>query len=339
MTVRYPTYFEDFRCIAAQCPDSCCKEWDVEVDEASAARYEAVPGDLGEALRHAMYRDADGNTWFAAKNGRCPFWRTDSLCRIQAEQGHEALCKTCREFPRLTHDYGDFLEQGLSLSCPAAAPLILGTPATQWKTLHIPGGEAPEYDRQDMQLLLQTRDVMCRILSSPDYTVPEALAVALLYAYDAQAALDSQEPCAEYPHMGPEEIRILAAQAGAAADPAVLITFYQELEILTDRWRSLLASPQADTVWDERLRALARYGVERYWLQAISDLDLISRAKMVICSCLLVHFLGSDTQLIAQLYAKEIENDEDNVEAILDGTYTHPALTDANLLHWLLQPV
>jgi hypothetical protein len=34
----------------------------------------------------------------------------------------------------------------------------------------------------------------------------------------------------------------------------------------------------------------------------------------------------------AQLYSKEIENSADNVDAILDAAYTHPALTDANLL-------
>ena len=28
---------------------------------------------------------------------------------IQAELGEQALCKTCREFPRLTHDYGGFV--------------------------------------------------------------------------------------------------------------------------------------------------------------------------------------------------------------------------------------
>ena len=42
-------------------------------------------------------------------------WRQDGLCRIQAELGHEALCKTCREFPRLRHDYGSFVELGLEL--------------------------------------------------------------------------------------------------------------------------------------------------------------------------------------------------------------------------------
>jgi hypothetical protein len=39
----------------------------------------------------------------------------------------------------------------------------------------------------------------------------------------------------------------------------------------------------------------------------------------------------------AQLYAKEIENNAENVDAILDGAYAHPALTDEKLLGWLLR--
>ena len=32
MKIIKPDYFDNFRCIADRCPDSCCKEWDVLVD-------------------------------------------------------------------------------------------------------------------------------------------------------------------------------------------------------------------------------------------------------------------------------------------------------------------
>ena len=32
MQIAKTYYFDDFRCIASACPDSCCKEWDVLVD-------------------------------------------------------------------------------------------------------------------------------------------------------------------------------------------------------------------------------------------------------------------------------------------------------------------
>ena len=103
MRITKPAYFDSFRCIASSCPDSCCKEWDVQVDAKSAAVYRSLPGALGDRLRQVMYTE-DGEVYMAIEDRRCPMWCDDGLCRIQAELGHDALCKTCREFPRLTHD-------------------------------------------------------------------------------------------------------------------------------------------------------------------------------------------------------------------------------------------
>ena len=75
--------------------------------------------------------------------------------------------------------------------------------------------------------------------------------------------------------------------------------------------------------------------VERYWLQAVSDYDLYSRAKFTVIACLLMQILGGDLVSTAQLFSKEIENSADNVEAILDGAYGHPAFTDDKLLGML----
>jgi len=331
MKLRYPEYFDRFRCLASACPDSCCKEWDVLVDDATAAKYQAMGGQLGDDLRSLLQQDADGDWYFPIVNGRCPMWRHDGLCRIQADRGHDALCQTCRDFPRLTHDYGDFAERGLALSCPEAARIIFST-APRWIEKEIPGGEAPEYDPVDMEILLRTRKVMLTILSDTGRSVPETLALALLYGYRAQDELDGgeQEP------FNPVVELAFARSAAKPGDPAALAAFYGDLEILTDAWRHLLHNPAPATAWDERLRTFARYGVERYWLQAISDFDLVSRVKMIVAACLLVRYLGGDVEKTAQLYAKEIENDADNVDAILDAAYTCHAMTDDKLLGMLM---
>ena len=108
MELIYPSYYKAFSCIASACPDSCCHEWDVQVDAASAERWRSMEGALGDALRTYLY-DEDGETYLRNEQGRCPMWRTDGLCRIQAALGHDALCQVCQQFPRLRHDYGDFM--------------------------------------------------------------------------------------------------------------------------------------------------------------------------------------------------------------------------------------
>ena len=89
--------------------------------------------------------------------------------------------------------------------------------------------------------------------------------------------------------------------------------------------------------WTPQHRALAWYLTQRYWLQAVSDYDLYCRVKFILISCLLVRLVGGDIFSTAQLYSKEIENDTDNVEAILDAAYANPVFTDDKLLGMLLE--
>ena len=105
---------------------------------------------------------------------------------------------------------------------------------------------------------------------------------------------------------------------------------------MTEDWARILRAP-APGGWEEAYRNLARYFVERYWLQAVSDYDLYSRVKFMVISCLAIREAGGDLQRTAQLYSKEIENDADNVDALLDAAYTHPAFTDDKLLAALLR--
>lgn len=329
MIITKPSYFDTFSCIASACPDSCCKEWDVQVDAASAEYYRSLPGQLGDDLRRLL-KDEDGETVMTIVDRRCPMWRDDGLCRIQATLGEEALCKTCREFPRLTHDYGDFIERDLELSCPEAARIILSAPIADPVVEEIPGGEA-EYDEEAMEVLLRTRKNVLAILSDASRPVNEALALALLYGYQAQAELDGEE---ELPFDGDSALESIR-EFVKIPETAELSDFFAGLEILTDSWAARLNAP-SPAPWDDRLRRLARYFVERYWLQAVSDYDLYCRVKYIIASCILIRVLGGDLISTAQVYSKEIENNIDNVEAILDGAYSHPAFTDDKLLGLLL---
>ena len=45
-----PQYYTHFRCIASACPDSCCKEWEVDVDD----------GVRVLSLEHAVVAELDG---------------------------------------------------------------------------------------------------------------------------------------------------------------------------------------------------------------------------------------------------------------------------------------
>lgn len=324
MLLRKPGYFDSFRCLAGGCPDSCCHQWEVQVDAVAAERYRALPGQLGEDLRKAL-RQEDGETYLTLAEGRCPMWRADGLCRIQAELGEAALCQTCREFPRLRHDYGDFVELGLELSCPEAARLILSRPLT-WVTETLPGGENPEYDGDAMALLLESRERAFKILEEAR-PIPQRLALLLLYGAAVQGALDG----AEMPEFSEDAALATAKAMAQRGSMEKILEFFRDLEILTPQWEKRLSHPEP-VAWEPGHIRLAEYLVGRYWLQAVADYDLYSRVKLSVVACLVVKHLGGDLVATAQLFSKEIENDAENVDAILDAAYDCPAFSDAILL-------
>ena len=258
-------------------------------------------------------------------------WRQDGLCRIQAELGHDALCQVCQQFPRLRHDYGDFVELGLELSCPEAARLILSQNHT-FSVEEISGGEAPGYDQELMSILQKSRAEATAFLDASPVSPNLTLAVLLLYTHEVQGWIDGGDAA----ELDVDSCLALARKYAANCDWAQFTDFFGDLEVLTTQWQARLATPAASMQWHSGFTTLAKYFIHRYWFQAVSDYDLISRVKFLISACLLVCHLGGEFVETAQLFSKEIENDPDNLEAILDGAYTSPALTDIHLLSLLL---
>ncbi len=125
----YPVFYGRFSCRAGDCRHSCCRGWEIDVDEDSAAFYETVPGELGAKLRRSIARDADGAHFTLTEDERCPFLCADGLCELICRLGEEALCDICALHPRFFEDVGDEELCGLGLSCEAVCELLLGSDA------------------------------------------------------------------------------------------------------------------------------------------------------------------------------------------------------------------
>ena len=302
MIITRPTYYDSFRCIAGACPDSCCKEWGVWVDERSAEYYRALPGPLGDRLREVLV-DEEGGTVMQIVDGRCPMWRADGLCRIQAELGEEALCQVCTDFPRIRHDYGDFLDRQLELSCPEAARLILTSPVEDPICLEVPGGEEPCYDRTEMEAMADLRRKLLSILADGSRT-------------EAQALRDCLETV-----FGP-------FQPNEEADLPGIVAVFETLEMLTDLWPRKLREA-APRPLDPKVRPLAAYLLQRYWFQEIGLglPDAEGKLGFVIAACVLVNSLPGDFIGNAQLFSKEIENSDCNPATLIITGFTPEELS------------
>ena len=326
-----PACYDSFHCLASLCPDTCCQQWDIDIDPDTYRRYQALPGPLGQKIRASLQEGEDGPVFSVSAGGQCPMHRADGLCAIQAELGEEALCQVCREFPRLRHDYGDFVELGLEMSCPEAARILLTAPDAAPIVQQLEGLGEGDYDQEAMDLLKKTRIQALALLREESLSLPEALTLLFFYGVHVQQQLDGEE-AGEF---SPAEALETARSLNTPGDIREMARFFLGLDILTGEWKQRLSGPLSPSL-HPKARNLARYLVNRYWLQAVSDYDLYCRVKFILISCLLVSSLGGDFIDTAHLWSKEIENDCDNLDAILDAAYESPVFTDSSLVSLVL---
>lgn len=197
MVVRYPNYYKKFRCIAGDCPDTCCAGWEIPVDKASEKRYR-------EAYRHGKI----SNKAFArklkkyVKQGRiinedvtCPFLNRDGLCEMYIELGSDALCHTCARHPRHLEDYGNLHEMVLLLSCPEAARLILEENDGEFYVRHFPErqGNLDGIDQKLLEILLKARELIWRWNAGQSIGANESMAISIAFAHDFQRRLAQQD--------------------------------------------------------------------------------------------------------------------------------------------------
>lgn len=128
MKMERPDYYSKFTCIADKCGDTCCRGWEVDIDDDANEYYQIAPGEFAKEVRESIREEEteDGPARFfpLTAEGNCPFLDKTGLCRIILHMGEGALCTTCREYPRYYIEAGDYSQQDLSLSCPAVAKIF-----------------------------------------------------------------------------------------------------------------------------------------------------------------------------------------------------------------------
>lgn len=120
-----PDYYTAFSCLADRCRHTCCKGWEIGIDDFTAAYYRTVGGSFGEKLKNCISEDPEGAGFLLSEDERCPFLNEKGLCDIILELGEDALCQICSDHPRFRNGFSDRTEIGLGLCCEAAADLIL----------------------------------------------------------------------------------------------------------------------------------------------------------------------------------------------------------------------
>lgn len=135
VTALFPRYVSHFRCIGADCEDTCCSGWDISIDQKTFEAYTDPKKYYPPALKKLFGKNIRIQTQSPTKEkyanaindpctNNCPFLQ-ENLCAIHRDIGEDKLSNTCFNFPRFTRKFLGNIEQTLTLSCPEAARLAL----------------------------------------------------------------------------------------------------------------------------------------------------------------------------------------------------------------------
>ena len=307
MNTYYPSYYGRFACAASDCPDSCCAQWEIVIDDNTYRFYMNEPGEFADKVRSCIIEDDDGDHCFRLLDGRCPFLNKEGLCDIHISLGEEHTCSVCREHPRFTEEYDGFTEISLSLSCPEACDLICASPLSR-TTYPVPVSDGT--DELLDELIRYRAAVIDTVVRKGANT---AAAELLGYALKLQSEIDEDEYEFDVDYkmlFGKDWFNFLL----------------NETEILTDEWKNILTEcigkEALSGISFENTEKLFAYFVYRYGLKAINDEDVIGYAFYILSAVCTSSVIAENTNVsleeAARLFSKETEHDPDNIELMRD---------------------
>ncbi len=335
MKTVYPKYTQKFKCIASKCPDTCCALWEIVIDKKFQNIYMQSPSPAAKKAVQAMYTDSDGDVCLRLNGGRCPMLNEDNLCELYIDMGKDALCDVCRLYPRFNKEFEDITFGGISLSCPESARLILSDSSKGELDLY------PDFKDDTSRLIFDVYMFLTSMAKNGEFfdllSMCENIQDEMDFG-DSTAARDamilsSANKC--IPHT--DEI-------------AAILNKINDMECLTDEWSKLvkgLTNHLDKTATDEayrkkrdaafleasqtnEIKSIQIYYLYKYLAEALDDADILSLYKRSrVCSYLICELYAMEMVKclqfnferklrLAQLFSKEIEHNEDNLEKILD---------------------
>lgn len=346
MNIRTPSYWKEFACAMGACPDTCCRDWDIAVDDAVRAFYEQAPGALGDEVRALLRRGGD---CFALDGAPCPLLSEAGLCRLQRAFGETALTESCALFPRFAEEYGALREWSLAIACPVAARLVLTAEAPAAFTLEKtdePLSGTNDLDAALFYCLVRVRTAMFALACDRTWTFDTRLALLVLLAGRVQRKLERGKLAAAertLARFSPARWarKLEKRPRGDTSAMAQVLETLRSLDILSPEFAARLAAarPEArcatsDPAWEN----LLVYFLYRYVLKASVDGDLFGRVRAAAIGVLAIRALaapggGTVEAMVdaAYRYGREAEHDADNLSALVRAPLEEERLLTAIL--------
>ena len=124
-----PKYVADFQCDGSKCNAKCCRSnWRIEIDVDTYKKYQRIKNPAMRKKILSSIQPSTDRTGFEIRLnmlGDCPLQCEGTLCYIQCSMGEDALSVTCKTYPRVALQIGNYQFRLLSMTCPVAAEQAL----------------------------------------------------------------------------------------------------------------------------------------------------------------------------------------------------------------------
>lgn len=297
MKIVKPTFYKNFKCIAGDCPDSCCQGWEVDADSDSLEYYKTLDNSLEikKRIDSVLSKDEFDNTIFTlAQKKRCPFLNDENLCDMHIAIGGEHTPYTCRTFPRFIYDFGATREIGISFSCPVASDMMYNTESFDFETeVNSDLPTLNDIDAEKYFLLYKGRAEAYKIAKDKNKNIRERLNDLL----DLGVLL--QEKLFPYDEGG---------------DDIAFFDVFKNPELINPEWKEKVENFSLKQVSDTQSNEnILMYFLYKYLMQAVYDDDALSKIKMAVLGVLINTYFGEDSWTV-HLWSKETEHSQYNMD-------------------------
>lgn len=307
-----PDYFNEFKCIADKCKDTCCAGWQIVIDEESLEKYKKIKGDYIWKVMAGV--DWEEQCFRQGEQKRCAFLNENNLCNLYINVGEDSLCKTCRDYPRHAEEFEGVREVTLSASCPEVARILMERmEPIRFITEEVPEEEETlefgDFDPFLYSVIEDGRNAMIEILQNRALPIRERVVLVLGMAHDMQRRVnrrqlfDCDNVIEKYKRVKSQEfVREYLKQKDPVEEENLtreMFPLIYELEILRDEWHMLLKKSQDVLFFSEEHFGTYKKEFD-LWKMNYSEMEI--HLEQILVYFLYTYFPGSvyDGQLFAK---------------------------------------
>ncbi len=303
--------FDKFLCLADKCPDTCCKGWQVVLDDGSVMPF---------------------------VDNVCPYLNEKGLCKKVLKDGEDSLDYVCHMYPRHVEEYEDLREWSVSLSCPEAVNMTLQDQKHMEYSVTEDDTEDPLIDDfDDFDLLLFTklsdaRDVMFKKLREEGADVYKKMGFVLSMAKRLQECLDENrffdmdDVTADFERDGfinIEPIDPYGMFKEYSGELNKLETLQSDWKDILDRIPNIIANPVKSPASDIDLINIFEALLFTYFLGAVYDDYIFAKALLCVFMTVAMDRLAQNSESMEEYkktvykFCKEVEHSDENINELL----------------------